>query len=97
MGDLAGARAALTATPPTVSGFLWEKTTTQPHVDSGEFRRVGVIRTPWPAFVACASAAAIAGSGAALATVLHTVATVAAELKAEPERTVGLAMERQGL
>lgn len=33
------------------SVFLWEKFTTKPVVDSGEWRRIGVIPTPWPCFV----------------------------------------------
>ena len=33
------------------SYFLWEKYTTQPFVDNGEFRRIGVCPTPWPCFV----------------------------------------------
>ncbi|EPR71391.1 substrate-binding domain-containing protein [Cyclobacterium qasimii] len=35
--------------------FLWEKYTTKPLVDSGIFRRVGEIPTPWPCFVIVAS------------------------------------------
>ncbi len=31
--------------------FLWEKLTTKPYVDNGEFRRVGVCPTPWSSFV----------------------------------------------
>ncbi|MEJ2583493.1 MAG: ABC transporter substrate-binding protein, partial [Robiginitalea sp.] len=31
--------------------FMWEKFTTQPLVDQGVFRRVGVCPTPWPCFV----------------------------------------------
>jgi len=31
--------------------FMWEKFTTQPWVDRGVFRRVGVCPTPWPCFV----------------------------------------------
>lgn len=30
--------------------FLWERFTTQPWVDQGIFRRIGVCPTPWPAF-----------------------------------------------
>ena len=30
---------------------MWEQFTTQPLVDNGEFRRVGVRKTLWPAFV----------------------------------------------
>lgn len=31
--------------------FFWEKFTTQPLVNSNEFRRIGVCPTPWPCFV----------------------------------------------
>ena len=31
--------------------FLWEKFTTKPTVDTGEFKRGGIIPTPWPCFV----------------------------------------------
>ncbi|MCI4671699.1 MAG: substrate-binding domain-containing protein [Bacteroidia bacterium] len=31
--------------------FLWEKFTTKPTVDQGEWRRIGEIPTPWPCFV----------------------------------------------
>ncbi len=47
--NLDGARKALA--DGTADGFLWEKVTTQPWVDVGEFRRVGVLDTPWPCFV----------------------------------------------
>lgn len=52
VGGLHGARAALSA--GTSVGFLWEKATTQPWVDDGEFRRIGVLDTPWPCFVVAA-------------------------------------------
>lgn len=43
---------ALKALPEaTADYFMWEKYTTQPFVDSGVFRRVGVCPTPWPCFV----------------------------------------------
>lgn len=35
--------------------FFWEKYTTKPLVDAGEFSRVGEHPTPWPAFVIAAS------------------------------------------
>lgn len=31
--------------------FLWERFSTQPFVDSGAFRRVGEVPTPWPSFM----------------------------------------------
>ncbi|TXB62784.1 methyltransferase domain-containing protein [Phaeodactylibacter luteus] len=47
--DFEGARRAMSA--GTVHGFMWEKYTTKPTVDSGEWRRVGECVTPWPCFV----------------------------------------------
>ena len=35
----------------TADYFLWEHFTTKPYVDSGIFRRVNSITTPWPCFV----------------------------------------------
>ena len=47
--NIDGARQALAS--GVADGFLWEQSTTQPFVDNGEFRRVGVLPTPWPCFV----------------------------------------------
>ena len=47
--NLDGARQALADGDADV--FMWEQFTTQPLVDNGEFRRVGVRKTLWPAFV----------------------------------------------
>ncbi len=49
INDLEGARKALTTHQAQV--FFWEKYTTQPYVDKGEFRRIGVRPTPWACFV----------------------------------------------
>lgn len=53
VGGLAGARTALANEEADI--FLWEKYTTKPIVDRGEFRRLGEINTPWPCFVIVAS------------------------------------------
>jgi ABC-type nitrate/sulfonate/bicarbonate transport system substrate-binding protein len=37
--------------------FMWEKFTTQPLVDRGVFRRIGLFPTPWPCFVIASSRA----------------------------------------
>lgn len=47
--NLDGARKALAEGKATT--FLWEKFTTKPVVDSGEWRRMDVCPTPWPSFV----------------------------------------------
>ena len=47
--NLDGARQALADGDADV--FMWEQFTTQPLVDNGAFRRVGIRKTLWPAFV----------------------------------------------
>lgn len=53
INDIHGARKSLASGETDV--FLWEKFTTKPFVDSGEFKRIGEVRTPWPCFVVAAS------------------------------------------
>ena len=52
VNNLKGARKALAA--GDADSFFWERFTTAPYVQSGEFRRVGERRTLWPAFIICA-------------------------------------------
>jgi sulfonate transport system substrate-binding protein len=75
--------------------FFWEKFMTKALVDSGRFRRVGDFVAPWPAFVVCASNAAIA-QGKQIGAVLHRVLEAAAELAASPTAAAAIA-ERYGL
>jgi len=49
VNNLNGARKALANC--TADLFLWEKFTTKPFVDNGEFRMLGECSTPWPCFV----------------------------------------------
>jgi sulfonate transport system substrate-binding protein len=49
INNLDGARKALTEGEADI--FLWEKFTTKPYVDNGEFRILGECPTPWPCFV----------------------------------------------
>ncbi len=53
VNDIHGARKSLASGETDV--FLWEKYTTKPLVDSGEFKRIGEVRTPWPCFVIASS------------------------------------------
>lgn len=94
IGDMDGARAALAA--GDAEFFLWDRFMTQPVVDAGEFRRVGVQPTPWPAFVVAARRDVIDEQGPRLARVLATVADEAASLAARPD-LVTLIAERFGL
>lgn len=53
VGGLDGAIEALPAGDAGI--FLWNKSMTQPHVDDGTFKRVGVFGTPWPSFAVAAT------------------------------------------
>lgn len=53
VGDLEGAKEALQDEIHKL--FLWEKFTTKPLVDHGNFKRIGEIPTPWPCFVIVAN------------------------------------------
>ncbi len=79
-GNLDGARRVLAQ--GDADGFLWEQYTTQPWVDAGEFRRVGVIDTPWPCFVVAVRAGL---PEAGLSQLLDAVNRSAARLKATPD------------
>jgi ABC-type nitrate/sulfonate/bicarbonate transport system substrate-binding protein len=49
VGNLNGARKALANNDADL--FMWEKFTTKPYVDNGEFKMLGECSTPWPCFV----------------------------------------------
>lgn len=49
VGNLNGARESLNAGTSQI--FFWERFMTQPYVDTGEFRRIGELLTPWPCFM----------------------------------------------
>ncbi len=49
VGNLNGAREALATNNADL--FMWEKFTTKPYVDNGEFNMLGECCTPWPCFV----------------------------------------------
>jgi sulfonate transport system substrate-binding protein len=93
VGTLQGAIDAFASGKADV--FFWEKFMTKPLVDSGRFRRVGEFVAPWPAFVVCASNAALLQHkpiGAALSWAL----VAAAELASSPRSAAAIA-ERYAL
>jgi hypothetical protein len=53
VGNLEGARKSLASNESQL--FMWEKFTTKPYVDSGEFKYLGECRTPWPCFAVVAT------------------------------------------
>jgi ABC-type nitrate/sulfonate/bicarbonate transport system substrate-binding protein len=76
--------------------FFWEKLMTKPLVDSGRFRRVGDFAAPWPAFVACASHAALETRRAEIVAVLEAALAVAATVMADRDAAARIAA-RYGL
>ncbi|MBU6161247.1 MAG: ABC transporter substrate-binding protein [Myxococcales bacterium] len=95
VSDLAGARAALAE--GRADFFLWEKYTTKPLVDSGEWRRVGEVVTPWPAFVVTARADWAQANALELQRVLSVLDRRATAAYADPHRTVNDVAARYGL
>ena len=61
--------------------FMWEKFTTQPLVDQGVFRRVGVCPTPWPCFVVVARTDFARDEPGVLADVLEIINGYTSEFK----------------
>ena len=80
--DMSGARRALAANEADV--FLWERYTTQPLVDSGEFRRVGQREVPWPAFAVSVRRPVVDARAQTVRKVLDVVARYATNLKRRP-------------
>jgi ABC-type nitrate/sulfonate/bicarbonate transport system substrate-binding protein len=76
--------------------FFWEKFMTKPLVDAGRFRRVGEFIAPWPAFVVCAAADALAAKGPAIAAALRMAAGAAERLSASAD-AAALIASRYGL
>ena len=86
VNNLNGAREALAEGKADV--FLWEKFTTQPYVDNGEFERIGECPTPWPCFVVAASNKLIHENERAVEHVLCAVNEQAKELKRYPNQSI---------
>lgn len=61
--------------------FMWEKFTTQPLVDQGVFRRVGICPTPWPCFVVVARTDFARDEPGVLADVLEIINGYTSEFK----------------
>mgnify|MGYP001812450801 CR=1 FL=1 len=93
VGGIDGARAALAAGDAEV--FLWDRFMTSPVVDSGEFRRLGVVPTPWPAFTVAARGRA-AAQDRSLGQALAVVGDVGRGLHDDPA-TIGRLVDRYEL
>ena len=83
VNHLQGAQEALTA--GTSNGFLWEKFTTKPLVDSGVFRRVGEVPTPWPCFVITVRNDVLLQHGEKIKDLLAVIQSECKAFKADPD------------
>ncbi len=69
--DLNGGIAALTQ--GTADYFLWEYFTTKPYVDSGIFRRIDTVTTPWPCFVMAVREEVLTQQATAVSTLIKVI------------------------
>ena len=93
VATLAGARQALA--DGAADGFLWEQSMTQPLVTSGEFRRVGVLPTPWPCFVVAVRTALVDSDE--VRHLLLGLRRAIVQLQQHPETSIALIAERYKL
>ena len=84
VGNLEGARKALAN--EQAYGFMWEKFTTQPYVNSGEFRRVGEVPTPWSCFAMVATEKFLRDSSDLLPALFESINRSCTELYAHEDR-----------
>ncbi|WP_154222821.1 substrate-binding domain-containing protein [Marinicella rhabdoformis] len=89
INNLDGARLAFKEEKADV--FFWEKFTTKPYVDSGEFRRIGECPTPWSCFVVVASQQTLALHADKVKALLETAFGQAQKLTADPDKVEKIA------
>ena len=92
--NLTGARRALAKGEADV--FMWERFMTQPYVDNGEFRRVGLRKTLWPAFVIAVDESFLKQHTDTVHTTLRVINQQVAALMEDPD-AVPMIAERYGL
>lgn len=88
--------AVLALTRAQAEMFLWNKSMTQPYVDDGSLRRIGVMPTPWPSFAVVATTALLDDDPVLVARIADTALLVAADFAADPSSSSVVA-ERFGL
>lgn len=94
VGDIHGAREALLA--GEADQFLWDRFMTQPLVDAGDFRRIGIQPTPWPPFIVAATRDVLTNRAEELDAVLAAVRSAALGLHARPD-VIDVLTSRYGL
>ena len=83
IGNLDGARKALADGCADI--FFWERFTTAPFVESGEFRRVGERRTLWPAFLILVRDEILEARSSDIRKVLEIINVAVASLMSSPD------------
>lgn len=92
-----GLEKALTALPNgEAEVFLWNMSMTQPHVDDGTFKRVGIFPTPWPSFAIAASDPFVEANPGLAETVAEVALSRATELELD-DGAAALVAQRYGL
>ena len=89
INNLDGARLAFKDEKADV--FFWEKFTTKPYVDNGEFRRIGECPTPWSCFVVVASEQTLALHADKVKALLETTFAQAQKLSNDPNKVEQIA------
>jgi ABC-type nitrate/sulfonate/bicarbonate transport system substrate-binding protein len=97
VGNLAGASKALSE--GRADAFMWEVLTTKHMVDSGEWKCIGTIDTPWEPFVLSVREAVLADAAAreGVRDAVRAARDAARAIKAHPSSVVPLIAERYGL
>lgn len=86
INNLEGARKSLKEGTSQI--FMWEKYMTQPYVDNGEFRRIGICPTPWPAFMIAGRINFVEQNEKAVINLLEVINQSVVETKHNQEYTV---------
>jgi ABC-type nitrate/sulfonate/bicarbonate transport system substrate-binding protein len=89
VGNLDGARQTFKEKKAEI--FLWEKFTTKPYVDNGEFRRIDECPTPYDCFVICASQKALEKKEKAIYQTIKKVFKAGGKLYKDPKRSAIIA------
>lgn len=93
VGNMEGAQEAMAN--GLADAFMWEKFTTKPLVDSGEWRRIAECPTPWPCFVVVVRNEILPQQAEAIQTVLDIVRERCRELKSNPDAVQLIARQYQ--
>lgn len=93
--NLVGAQEALQS--GSADAFLWEKYTTKPVVDSGEWRRIGTTSPPWAPFVLASKREFARTHQEELDKVVGTINELLVEMEESKNETLDAIAERFGL